>query len=182
MSRDYLAQMSETPEDILLEKERLSEITKLMAFIKDQLSEKAFDVLWLYTVEGWTQEKIADKYKVTQSAIAHYIKKISKKLQQILINSSFNPINTKELFQQPQSKLEAHSPEIMGWTHEFLQEVSIEGQWKYLKNGRKVYESKTRCMIPEYFEDCFYQGTAKIFCSICWDNFGQNSCTRLESN
>jgi|GEM_PF-5269733 len=173
---ECLEKLSVTPEDILVEQERLEEIIQLVLFIKNTLSEKEFDILWLSTVEGWTQDKIAKKYNTYQKNISRILKKTQKCCLRLLSN----PTILSSLFREPQSKLEAHSPESIGYPYEFLQDINDGGEWKNCGRSGKKYYTKSKCALPEYFEGAF--GDSTTVCSLCYDDWGVNHCTRQEED
>jgi RNA polymerase sigma factor (sigma-70 family) len=177
---DCIQHMSVTPEEVFLEKERLQEIIICLLRIKSKLKPKAYDILWLYIVKGKTQEEIAVDFNVSQSAIAQYIKRISKKIKNDIINMYPSGTYIEELFKEPQSTLEAHSPTVNGYPYEFLQDVADEGEWRTYKNGRKRYITKSKCVLPEYFQECF--GDPNTKCSLCFGQFdGDNKC-KIKAN
>jgi len=177
---ECLEKLSVTPEDILVEQERLEEILQLVLFIKNTLSEKEFDILWLYAVEGWTYERIGEKYSIKKAAICRYLKRIFKKVNKHVNFSYFNPTILSSLFREPQSKLEAHSPESIGYPYEFLQNINDGGEWKNCGRSGKKYYTKSKCALPEYFEGAF--GDSTTVCSLCYDDWGVNHCTRQEED
>jgi predicted DNA-binding protein YlxM (UPF0122 family) len=152
---EYLIQTAVTPEEVLLEKERMEEIAALLQLIKGNLSEKQWDILWLYSVEGWTYEEIGIKYGIKRAAICRYIRRITEKLNKLVNNSGANPTISEELFREPQSKLEAHSPETAGYPYEIMQNCSMTGEWKSCGRNGKRWVSKVTCRIPEYLKESF---------------------------
>lgn len=171
---EYLLNTSVTPEDVLLEKERMEEISRLVILLKDNLSEKSFDILWLYAVEKWTQGEIAEKYSTYQRNISRILDKIQKTCLKLLSNGTI----TSELFREPQSKLEAHSPETAGYPHEILQNCNDGGEWKRCGRNGLRWITKSTCRLLDYLEESF--GDDLTTCGICWDDFGENRCKRKE--
>lgn len=173
---DYLEKSSVTPEEIVLEKERMESIVDLVNLLKKNLSEKAFDILWLSVVEGWTQEKIAGKYGTYQQNISRIIEKTQKTCVSLLPN----PTIVQELFREPQSILVAHTPESAGYPHEFLQDVNNGGEWKSCGRSGKRWVTKSICRLPEYFQESF--NSSSVVCPLCTDDGGVNYCTRLKED
>ncbi|WP_371380732.1 RNA polymerase sigma factor [Sporomusa aerivorans] len=171
---EYLVMTAVTPEDVLLEKERMEEIAELLQLIKRNLSEKQFDILWLYSVEGWTQEEIAKKYETYHMKISRALKKTHEICAKIILD----PTIVQELFRDPQSKLEAHSPETAGYPYEMLQECNNGGEWKNCGRSGKRWVSKSICRIPEYLQDSF--GDLSTTCGLCTTDEGDNKCARKE--
>jgi predicted DNA-binding protein YlxM (UPF0122 family) len=176
---EYLIQTAVTPEEVLLEKERMEEIAALLQLIKGNLSEKQWDILWLYSVEGWTYEEIGIKYGIKRAAICRYIRRITEKLNKLVNNSGANPTISEELFREPQSKLEAHSPETAGYPYEIMQNCSMTGEWKSCGRNGKRWVSKVTCRIPEYLKESF---GSPVACGLCTDDWGNDKCEHKEDN
>jgi predicted DNA-binding protein YlxM (UPF0122 family) len=154
----------------------MEEIVELLQVIRSKLTEKQWDILWLSAVDGWTQEKIAEKYGTYHMKISRILKKTQEICAKLLSNPIIVP---EELFRQPQSKLEAHSPETAGYPYEILQNVNDGGQWKNCGRGGKRWVTKSTCRIPEYLQESF--GISNVRCGLCWDDFGGNKCKRKEN-
>jgi hypothetical protein len=71
---------------------------------------------------------------------------------------------------------EATVPQIhIGWLWKALMRVNDGGYWG-LKDGYKVYKSKSTCEIPQYLQGAF--GDNKTHCTLC----GTQRCTRKKDN
>lgn len=173
---NYIINTSVTPEEVLLEKERVETIIDFVIILKKKLSGKAFDILWLSAVEGWTHGEIAEKYGRERSTITKFLGKTQKKCTKLF------PYGTivQELFREPQSILEARSPESAGYPHEFLQDVNNGGEWKNCGRSGKRWVTKSICRLPEYFQESF--NSSSVACPLCTDDWGVNYCTRLKED
>jgi DNA-binding CsgD family transcriptional regulator/ribosomal protein L32 len=171
---NYIKENAKTPEEIILEGERLSELFALVAYLKQVLKPKAFDVLWNYCVLGKTQDQIASEYNITQQAINKFLKNIYKKVV-ILVSEKINYV---DILLPNESTKEADSPETLGWQHEFLQKCNDGGYWYIFKNGKRKYISRKKCKLPE-LNKCEFNGDKNIWCTICSKDYGGTKCTRL---
>lgn len=175
----YIEKMSVTPEDVLLEKERIESISELIDIIKQQLTNKEFDILWSSIIDGETHDSIAARYDISRVAITQQLKRTYSKCQKIILSLP-NGDDYKELLQDRESILTAGAPESRGYPHEFLQEVNIGGEFKTSKSGRRKYISCEQCQLPEYFQACF--GDKETKCTLCTNEFDENTCSRKKDN
>lgn len=165
-----------TPEDVVLEEEKISEISSVLKEIQEILTPMEFDILWLKSVEGYSQAKIADRYNTYQRDISRKLEEITAKC---LDNFKDRLVIIREIFVSPQSKLTAHAPTVRGYPHELLQQVSVEGHWRKNRKGINTYISKNECRIPEYLQSS-YNGE-NCWCTLCADDLNDFSkCSRLE--
>lgn len=154
------------PETILLEKIRYGKILTIIEKIKQILKPKQYDMLWLYVVEGWTQERIGKKYGVNQSAIARYLDRIYKKIQKNVIFLPENMLN-REGFLTFDDLLMAEEKEAD------TPKLKIKYPFEYLSNLRDV-NNKYICKLPQYFRESF--GDDKTVCTLCTNDYGENHC------
>lgn len=158
-----------TPEELVIEKENQEELLEFISKVKEIIGPKSFEILWLSAVEGWTQDRIAERFSVKQQTINEHLQRITQRL-----SSDPSLQYARVLLQKPPSTLEAHSPEHqINYPSDFLQRVSIAGKWR----GKK-YQTKTICKIPEMLRECFQDH--KTVCPRCFDDFGVNSCSRKD--
>jgi len=166
---DYINEYADSPEDLVIEAERIQEIQNLFNEIKEFLSPEEFDIIYKYAVLGYSQEKIAELYNTYKMDISRKCETITQKCYKYLKN----PIISRDIFIPPQSKLTAHSPTVRGYPFEMLQQVSQEGHWRTNQRGHNIYVSKTVCKIPEY---------VKSKCTLCIDDMGVSKCSRKDVN
>jgi len=169
---DMLDQYSKTPEEVVLEKEKIEEIEGLLKEIKGILTTDEFDILWMSAVDGISQENIAKKYNTYHQDISRKCESITQKCAKYLENRR---TFIEDIFIPPQSKLTAHSPTVRGYPFEMLQLVSVEGHWRVNQKGHRIYVSKTACLIPEYIG-------SGVVCNLCIDDMGESKCTRKDVN
>lgn len=155
----------EDPADMVVEKEAMLAIAEYMNLAKQVLHHDEWDIMSLYLAQGWTQQRIADKYEVSQPAIQQRIEKIYKKLRRLAAKHELLGRTIREYLLPEASNKEAHSPEPLGMPHEFLQRVSESGYWYISARGRKHFISKERCLLPEYFKQAF--GDDSVACNLC---------------
>lgn len=166
---EYVVKYARTPEEVILDAEKIEEINALLAEIKGNLSTQEWDILYMSAVEGRTQEQIAQKYDTYQREISRKLEHI----KEICLKITKNSIYSGEVFYERESTLEAHSPTSLGYPHEFLQHINTGGYWWTKRDGKKIFISRDECRIPEY---------AKAKCSLCFDNMGKSTCSRKEVN
>lgn len=169
----YQQEYHKNPEDVLCEKERLSEIIEFILWTKSILSKKQWDVFRLYTVENWTQEQIARKYNVSQRAISYQFKTIYKKIQKNLLKNDDKWVRImKDTLIPSESRLEVYPPRVkIAYPGDFFEEINAGGSWR-----KNVFTSRTKCAIPEYLQECFKSKNVK--CSKCFTQWGENRCSR----
>jgi len=117
---DMIEQYSKTPEEVVLEKEKVEDIENVLREIKEILTPEEFDIIWMYAVDGMSQENIAKKYDINRSTISRKCDSITKKCTECFQNRR---TFIEDIFIPPQSKLTAHSPTVRGYPFELLQQV-----------------------------------------------------------
>lgn len=166
---EYVVKFARTPEEVILDAEKIEEINALLAEIKGSLSTQEWDILYMSAVEGRTQEQIAQKYECDQATVSRKLQHV----REVCIKIAEKTNISGEVFYEKESTLEAHSPTTLGYPHEFLQHINTGGYWWTKRDGKKIFISRDECRIPEY---------AKAKCSLCFDNNGKSTCSRKEVN
>lgn len=185
----YCRVYGDSPEEVILAKERIHEYITLFHFLQKQLCKKDFKVFidWLiygktYTEIGKfshrTQKKYGDKYYKQQWAAAgkkevlRVLRRLHKIAQEPVV------ILCKENLIQDFQK-DAHEPMLYaGWLVERLQKANVGAHWKYPTKTchcSKEYKTDYKCLIPEYLQESF-KGSPMPVCSICGVR-----CTRKSS-
>lgn len=134
-------------------------------------------------VKGETQATIAEKLGVSRQYITKTLKAIREKCQRYI---TANHSNIRELFDAlaykaatmiPKAKRKdaGYAKHKVAYPTEYLMQISITGQW-----SREKYRLCNRCVVPEYFEKCFGDNNTK--CTLCGDDFGGSTCSRLDVN
>jgi predicted DNA-binding protein YlxM (UPF0122 family) len=149
-----------TPEEVVLEKERKREIMEFLAKLSSVLTDKQRKVLWLYAVEGNRPSDVASMLEISKPDFSNIKVRIKTIAERMSRKAQF-----REHLLPAQSVLEPHKPESCGLPFEFLMSQNDGGRTGR-KYGRKVYISKEKCLIPEYFEQCFGKNH-KVTCSLC---------------
>ena len=130
-------------------------------------------ILSLY-IKNKSQKDIASICKISQQAVSKRLKGIPGKMKKYSVNGiPFFDNYRPEEFLVKYSKLEAHAPTGCNFPHEYLQKINTGGKWGKLK-GRKIWVSKHKCCLPEYFENSFRD--KNTICTIC------KHCKREEKN
>jgi len=155
----YGTDSGQSPEEILLEKERRETIVNLMKRVMKVLGKRDRKVLWLY-IKGYTQSDIGNHIGITQQAVEKRLKNIPKKLRKKL-SQHYLTLTKAYLLDNPSVK-EAGTPrEYLGWPCSFSQKIAVEGTWKYL-NGYKRWKTQTECRMLQYLP----KNTSCCFCGI----------------
>jgi len=170
----YIGLYGRKPDDILIEQENLNEILKLIVEIKSILLPEEYRLLNLWTVKKLSFEQIAERQGSYKMKIHRNIMKIKKKLLQY---AEKNKYIVKDILTSRASKRTAKSPsQKVGFIHEYLQQVAVNGCWKTRRDGRKEFVSETLCKVPEGLHASFRD--TKTYCPICGTDWGENLCTR----
>lgn len=167
-----------TPEEVLLEKERMSEILQMLKQVREIIGDRNFEILCMYVVENKKQKHIAKYFKIAQPRVATILSNICRKVKECKEKfPQYETILCKDNLLPEQSTLEAEPPETKGYPFEFLQRISLDGKWQ--KSVKRVYimdkcvakfdvenfVSQETCLLPIYFEKAF--GDDKTICNIC---------------
>lgn len=176
--QSYDQHHNRTPEEVLIERENKSEIIQFIKKIKEILTDKQFNILWLYAVEGLSYKKIGEKLNITTPTICIYFKNIRKKITKYTNKMPTYPIYIRDLLLPPQSTLEIGSPKHkVAYPSDYYTCINAGGYFRTTKKKQRKYISKVTCKVPEYLGQS-YNGE-KVWCTRCIDNFGNNNCTRL---
>jgi len=170
----YIDIYGRIPDDILIEEENLIEMLKLVMEIKSILLPEEYRLLYLWTVRRCSFEQIAERQDTYKMKIHRDIMKIRKKLLQY---AEKNKYIVKDILTSRASKQTAKSPsQTVGFIHEYLQHVAVNGRWKKRRDGRSEFVSETLCKVPEGLSTSFKD--TKTCCPICGTDWGENLCTR----
>lgn len=167
-----------TPEEIVLENERMDEILHFFGWLRKVIGDKDWQVLCWYVVDGWSQKRIAEELDVNFRTVSDRLKRIYKKIQRYTEFSPVSSVYIEGSLQPPESRKEADSPDTMGYPFEFLQKVNKGGHWYIRKDGRKTFVSQAVCLIPEYLGQS-YNGE-NTWCTLCM-NDTTNKCKRVSN-
>jgi len=163
-------------EDDYIEEWRQQSIKEIIGDLlyKEIITLEQFRILWQWCVDMRTQAEIAEELGVSQQAVAkriHGIKvRAAKHIDKSLIFKSITnaPMNCRGMQSIQKIKVK--------WPFEFA--MNINNGIKKKSNGE--YKILSRCVLPEMLQQCF--GDSKTRCGYCYDNFGENNCTRKEVN
>jgi len=154
---------------ILVEQERRRDIVDFLWDVvslrlpngKPALDRRDRRILAMY-VSGYPQRVIAAKVSITHPGVIKRIRNIPKK---ILKCQGGHLVNWDKFLQPPQSILEAHVPEeMLRWNFDSSMESYNGSYWGKTKDKR-VWKTRTHCVVPEYFQGCF--GRTDVRCTYC---------------
>lgn len=97
----------DTPEDILIENERIDTLSKLLLQIKNRVQDKKYNIFIYRYIEGYSQADIAEILEVSHQ----YVSQVIKELNTIL--KEFNTEELKDYLLPKQSTAVAHKPNIL---------------------------------------------------------------------
>ena len=148
---------SESPESIYLKKEHNQE---LIFELKRTFTEQELYIYWLYYIEKFSQEEVAQLVCTYQRKISRILKKLEEKCLKMpkiipYIGEIYNEIG------YPRTSKE--NP-VTKYSNTFPFERSMPN-----KARKKKY-----CSMPQYLNASF--GDADCKCGLCFDQFGRNSC------
>lgn len=163
-------------EDEYVEEWRQKSIKEIIGELlyKEIITQEQFRILWQWCVDMRTQAEIAEELGVSQQAVAKRIHGIQVRAAKYIDYSLVSrlttnaPMNCRRNAEHPKIKVK--------WPFEFA--MRINNGIKKKSNGE--YKILSRCVLPEMLQQCF--GDSKTRCGYCYDNFGENSCTRKEVN
>lgn len=175
----YCRVYGDSPEEVVLAKERIHEYIVLFKFLQSKLCHRDFKVLidWLiygktYTEIGKysnrTNKKSGDKYYKQQWAAAgkREVLRVLRRLRKISLNPAV--LLCKENLIQDFRK-DAHKPMLYaGWSVDRLQKANVGAHWKRPTKTchcSTEYITDYKCLIPEYLANAFHDQVP--ICSAC---------------
>lgn len=174
-----------SPEDIYIKKLKDTTVANIIdGLIKFNIITKdEYDTLYMWCIDGETHAEIAEKLGVNQSTITRRIKSIQEKCQEHILNKHqstqelFDSIYVKAITTIPKAKQKdiGYAKHKIAYPSEYLCKISITGKWY-----KEKYILRNRCVIPEFFHECF--GDDETKCTLCYDNFGNSTCSRTKDN
>ena len=169
----YLGDYEKSPEEILIEKERQKEYTHLLWELKKHIGTDNLKILWMYYVDCKSADDISKYFHCSKRTVYRRIRLSMQRaifVAKVLLDHT---IIDKDIFFAT-----THiSKPITIRPPSFPFEMAIHTPaytYKY-KNEHKV---KYECKLPEYLHEC--TGTDDVKCSLCYDQYGNNSCSRKD--
>ena len=162
-----------SPEDLLIEKERLASIVRFLSFVKSTIGSIPFQIFVEFVIFKESQSSLAEKYHCSRSGISMSIWRSRLKVYEAL---ELLP-SKKVLLQECYDSLVYSSPIIehdksskIGFVFESLRSVCVDSYWRVNpKTKKKRFVCKTRCMLPEYINN------PDVVCTLC------KKCSRKNS-
>lgn len=177
----YSRQYGQSPEEVILAKERMKSMFDYFKYIKRKLSNEDWNILIDWLIEGKSYIDIGKKYLKTPrdsklspqflpQAYCSRAKRRILNIQCFLRETAQNPVVTllKPQLEQNWEK-DAEEPRIFaGWLCSRLAQANDGAYWKMPTktcHSKKEYKSRIKCKIPEYLHKCF--GDNIPVCSAC---------------
>ena len=164
--QEYSRTEGKTALDVLVEQESRREAIELLRSIDKILDPTDRKILEYYIIDNMTQEEIAYRLKLNQSAISMRIKRIPLKLKKYSDKiAHFDNYSEGNFFIT--KKYEDRGNKIScGFPFELLQNINVGGYWGKCNGKRNsIYLSRSKCVIPEYLQKSF--NSNKIVCTLC---------------
>lgn len=162
---DFVRTTGKSPEDIVLEQERLNNIIKLIKRIKKHLGDD-YRIFHMIIIQGFKQSYVAKRTGLSQSEISRiYNKSLNK------VRDKFKNIAGSLLYQDyidaltPYSSVReaSEAKTKIRYPSEFLSNLSVGG-----RKGKRVWINHTKCATLDYLDDCFKDNrTCCTYCEKC---------------
>ena len=170
----------ETPEEIVCNEETANELLRFFGWLKEVIGDKDWWLLNEYVVDSKTFQTIGYELGISKQAVCSRFQTIKKKINSFLEYYEGDIELVKDsLIAKPFGK-NSGSPTHLGYPHEFLRRVSLDGHWgKSRRTGHKVFISRNKCLIPSYLEAAF--NGEQVHCTICNGGKGCQYSNRKKS-
>ncbi len=160
-----------SPQQILDREVYRKEVSKLMELVQKETGDDTYYLLYRRFVLHENLQAIADDLQVNRSTILRRIRKgqeICLRVGQDKYDDVLDLFTSKD-------QLPSHSgSSIPAFPFEFMMN---KPSTPYKYRGQTRYH--TKCRIPEYLQDSF-KSTCK--CSLCFNDYGCNTCKRRKDN
>lgn len=172
--------IGKSAEDEYIEEWRTKRIQEIITYFLNEnvITKEQFSILYSWCVDMKTQAEIAERLGVSQQAIAKRIHRVQKRVVKCFDIDMIRSILSETMTDIPKKcQRNITSPKVkVKMPSEFA--MCISNGIKMKSNGE--YKILTKCVLPEMLQKCF--GDSKTCCGYCYDNFGENNCTRKEAN
>lgn len=161
---------SDSPEEILLEKEKRAERMAFACIVRSELTSQEYKLLLDST--KMSQREIGEKLGIDHKTVVYRLNKIRKKvIDSIRDKFKQDPDNYSQLFNQIPTLHTPKRPMGMGQPYEAEMKLPLGLRWQGAYGNERNWK-KEECKIPEYIKP------SKIdsICNIC-----EQRCTRKES-
>ena len=175
-----------SPEEILIQKEKMEFIITLCRDIKSVLTEKESSLFFKWALGDIGFADIGKKKITSQTRVnIRYSKKgrdnakkkyveVGKAIIKSILTKIRNIYDTrgyllcKDFLLSPESNKEADVPkEQLGWMCTRLQKTNMGGRWSYNTDRKqKEYKPVIKCTVPEYLTSSFNDENTPV-CSMC---------------
>lgn len=160
----YVRKEGLTPLDVLVEQESRLEIIMILENIQKYLDPIDRKILEMWAVDGYNQADIGIALSLTQQAVSYRIKVMHLKIKRHICEIPYFDLYYSDEVLTEKPYLGHNQKILLGFPHEHLMKLSDGGRWGERK-GTKVYISKVKCTLPEYFQGAF--GDNKTQCTLC---------------
>lgn len=171
-----------SPEEILIQKEKMEFIIEVYRSVQETLSQSEFEDFMGYVLKektyydiGWrkteenevlTKKQKENLRKRRTTRGYRRIKEIKTKLKKLANTRGY--LLCKDFLLNPESNKEADVPkQQLGWMCTRLQKTNMGGQWSYNTDRKqKEYKPVIKCTVPEYLTFSFNNENTPV-CSMC---------------
>ena len=162
----YVRKEGLSPLEVLVERESRQEIIYILNAIDKYLDPDDRKILELWVIDGKDQKQIGEILGLTQQAISYRIRVMPDKIARHVCEIPFFDLYYQsELFTE--KPYQTHNQtNLLGFPFEHLSKLGNGGYWGQYK-GRKVYQSRSICKVPEYLAGAFDDKTVCTYCKRC---------------
>lgn len=162
----------ESLEDMLEQKGRTQRIEALTDYLKEQLGDEWYNVLYEKYGNEKTGTEIAEEQGTSPQNVNKKIRKARDRAFELLTENK-----EQELIDLNLTLCQLPSYLCQVPTLPFEMEMTIVTT-SYMYDGKKHWH--TKCEVPSYLEDTFHDCETK--CPLCFDKFGKSNCRRKKDN
>lgn len=163
----------QSPEEILIDKERNKAIKDFWFELKTRLTEK--ELAYLYMFVGYKNKvrETARQLTVDEKNVRYYMKKIQAKAQTLLDELGLTMDDIKDILIAQINVSLPHKARGVGYPFEKYLSLPKNKRWTFRFGSLRTSINKS-CMIPEYLKA---SGSCSI-CNICSES---KTCTRCDA-
>lgn len=156
-----------SPEEILIQKEKQKEADEVYKIIRVALSEYEYFILNESTYKSLRE--IGERLNLSEQ----YLSKLLQDIRAKVIAAMGDKAETYKLsFQEPQSVNTPNEPPSMGFPYEQEMKLPLDMTWQGKYGSVREKRKDLKCRIPEYLAGC---GSMSI-CTICDEKCSRKEC------
>jgi predicted DNA-binding protein YlxM (UPF0122 family) len=170
----YVRQEGRPVDEVLVEMENRKETFELLNLAFEGLEQTDKRIIERYIIDNWTMADIAKELQMSQQAVSKRLSQLPEKIFKKFIKNgckhgkySLEEKSIENFIPGLSIPFRADKTNAVGFPSDLMERVGNGGYWNYkTKSGRRVYYSRKKCMLPEYYEVCFKD--TKTACPLCY--------------